>query len=188
MKTLLFLITISLGSFLYSQTIVPLNTSFDNIPQGGYVKDTQNQLNPFEGIWVFQQGSKKVTIKLSKLIYYMEGGQKKYYTDIINGRYKVENGSAVVYDDLSEVMLTGDISGNNFRQGYYELSYWDEKECRLLYHVKIKLDPNNSNILIWEMTSDSLSAFDFEDECQRKYDSDWGTISTLPVSMILTRQ
>lgn len=68
------------------------------------------------------------------------------------------------------------------------MDYWDEKECRLVYNVKIKLNPFDSNKLIWEMAIDGIVAFDFEDECQRKYDSDWGTISTLPVSMILTRQ
>lgn len=188
MKTLLFLITISLGSFLYSQTIVPLNTSFDNIPQGGYVKDTQNQLNPFEGIWVFQQGSKKVTMKLEKLIYYNDSGLKKYYKDKIKGRYKVENGTTLIYSDWNEEMIYGDINGVTFRNGYYLMDYWDEKECRLVYNVKIKLNPFDSNKLIWEMAIDGIVAFDFEDECQRKYDSDWGTISTLPVSMILTRQ
>ncbi len=189
MKTILFLITISLSSFLFSQTIVPLNTSFENIPDNGYVKDTQNQLNPFEGTWVFQQGSKKVTIKLEKLIYYNDSGLKKYYIDIIKGRYKVENGTTVVYNDLNEITLTGDISGSLFNsEGYYKMSYWDENECRLLYRVKIKLNPFDSNKLIWEMAIAGIVAFDFEDECQRKYDDDWGTISTLPVSMILTRQ
>ena len=147
-----------------------------------------NQLNPFEGIWVYQQGAKKVTIRLDKIIYHVESGRKKYYVDVINGRYKVENGSIVIYNDMVQPMLTADISGNDLWQGFYHLSYFDEKECWLLYNVKIKLDPNNSNRLIWEMGLDGMAAFDFEDECQRKYDSDWGTVSTLPKNMVLTRQ
>src|SRR5690606_162651 len=188
MKTILITISILISSVIFSQTIVPLNTEFDDIPHNGYVQDTQNQLNPFEGIWVYQQGSKKVTIKMEKIVYHLDSGEKHYYKDILKSRYKVENGTTIVYNDLNELMQTGDISGNNFWQGYYHLSYWDATECRLLYHVKIKLDPNDSNRLIWEMSSDSLTAFDLEDTCTRKYDEDWGTVSTLPVNMILTRQ
>lgn len=187
MKTLL-IVLFFFSTFLFSQTIVPLNTSFENIPDNAYVKDTQNQLNPFEGTWVFQQGSKKVTMKLEKLIYYDDSAYPKYYIDIIKGRYKVENGTTLIYSDWNEEMIYGDISGVTFRNGFYLMDYWDEKECRLVYNVKIKLNPFDSNKLIWEMAIDGIVAFDFEDECQRKYDSDWGTISTLPVSMILTRQ
>ena len=188
MKTKLLYIIFLLCYCLYGQTVVQLNTPFDDIPDNGYVKDMQNQLNPFVGIWVYQQGNKKVTIKLEKLVYHLDSGRKKYYKDIIKGRYKVEIGSTIVYSDFNELMEAGDISGAVFWQGFYHLSYFDEKECWLLYNVKIKLDPNNSNRLIWEMGLDGMAAFDFEDECQRKYDSDWGTVSTLPVNMVLTRQ
>lgn len=40
----------------------------------------------------------------------------------------------------------------------------------------------------WQMTIDGIVAYDFEDECQRKYDSDWGTVTTLPKNMVLIRQ
>lgn len=184
---MIFSILILVSSVLLSQTVVPLNTPFDDIPDNGYVKDTQNQLNPFQGTWIYQEGSKKVTIKLEKLVYHLDSGRKKYYVDIINGRYKAENGSTIVYDDLNEPMLTGDISGNDLWQGYYHLSYWDEKECRLLYDVKIKLDPTNSNKLIWEMSlNDHLTAF--ETDCPRLDDPDWGSVVTLPENMVLTRQ
>ena len=189
MKTIFYLLAVLMSFVLYGQnTVVPLNTPFDDIPDNGYVKDTQNQLNPFAGIWVYQQGTKKVTIKLEKLIYYNDGAYPKYYIDVINGRYKVENGSTIVYSDWNEEMLYGDISGVMFRNGYYLMDYWDEKECRLSYDVKVKLDPNNSNRLIWEMSVTGIVSYDFEDECQRKYDSDWGTVSTLPRDMVLIRQ
>lgn len=71
----------------------------------------QNQLNPFEGTWVYQQGAKKVTMHLEKLVDYYGYGKKKYYKDVINGRYKVENGTTVVYNDLDENMLDADIGG-----------------------------------------------------------------------------
>src|SRR5690606_29543669 len=119
MKTYLISIVILLSINLSSQTVVPLNTPYRDIPNNGYLRDTFNQLNPFVGIWVYQQGNIKVTIKLEKLIYYLDIGYPKYYKDIIKGRYKVENGSTVVYSDWNKPMIDGYIAGSVFSQGYY---------------------------------------------------------------------
>lgn len=190
MHTKIIYFIIFIGSSLMGQTtIYPLGTPTDQIVEGGYEKDTQNQLNQFEGTWVYNQGSKKVTIKLQKLIDQNVLPNKTYYNDAIKGLYKVQNGQSVVYNDLNEQMLNGDISGIIFSNGYYKMTYWDEKECRLPYGVKIKLDPTNSNKLIWEMTPpEVIVAFDFEDECTRKLDSDWGSVVTIPLNMVLTKQ
>lgn len=114
MKTIIILIVSLLSANLLSQNIRPLNTPYRDINDGDYWRDTQNQLNAFEGIWTYQQGSKKVTIKLEKLIDYNNIGYPKFYKDKIKGRYKVENGSTVVYSDWNKPMIEGDISGINF--------------------------------------------------------------------------
>ena len=186
MKTYLITIILLLCLSLAGQ-VFPLNTHISNITDGAYWKDTQNQLNPFVGVWVYQQGSKKVTIKLEKLIDYNDIGHPKYYKDKLKGRYKVENGTTVVYSDWNETMLNGDISGIMFKQGNYLLSYFDEPECDLPYDVKIKIDPNNSNRLIWDMEGDGVVQ-PFATDCARYFAPDLGAISTLPLHMVLTRQ
>lgn len=187
MKPIIILIMSLLSTALLSQTIRPLNTHYKNINDGDYLKDTQNQLNPFVGTWVYQQGNKKVTIKLEKLIYYLDIGHPKYYEDTLKGRYKVENGSTVVYSDYNELMQTGDITGAVFSQGYYLMSYFDEPECDLPYDVKIKIDPNNSNRLFWDMEGDGV-VIPLRRDCARYSAPDLGAITTIPLHMVLTRQ
>ncbi|AXT18959.1 hypothetical protein D7030_15015 [Flavobacteriaceae bacterium AU392] len=59
-----------------------------------YNKDIDNDLNKFEGTWVYQIGSTKFTIVLEKLIQDFNGD---WYEDVLVGNYKyVDNGSPVL--------------------------------------------------------------------------------------------
>lgn len=67
---------------------------FENIAKdiyGAYHKDTQNQLNPFEGTYIYTIGSTSLKIVLQKKI--MSSMNGYYYEDIIIGEYQyIENG------------------------------------------------------------------------------------------------
>ncbi|AXT18958.1 hypothetical protein D7030_15020 [Flavobacteriaceae bacterium AU392] len=59
-----------------------------------YNKDIDNDLNKFEGTWVYQNGTTSFTIVFQKLVQYFNGD---WYEDKLIGSYKyIENGTELV--------------------------------------------------------------------------------------------
>jgi len=76
-----------------AQTIIPLFDGPTNV-NGGYYKDTYNDLNKFEGTWKYTNGTTSLTIILQKreMISY-DDSYNNYYEDVLIGGYiYVENG------------------------------------------------------------------------------------------------
>lgn len=174
--------------------ILPLDTRVYNRPHNSYLKDTQNQLAPFVGTWVFTHGNKKITIRFQKVMrYFNAGAQPHYYKDILRGLYKVEENGVVIYSDWDNPINNADIYGQLFsNDGHYLMSYRDVANCGITGRIKIKIDPNNSNRLIWEIPSSDLYPYDAdieEGECpQFLADPNFGRPMTLPYNMVLNKQ
>ncbi|PKF74681.1 DUF6705 family protein [Chryseobacterium sp. PMSZPI] len=49
-----------------AQQIFPLNTFPEKIPVGSYIKDLNNELNPFVGIWIGHYNGKSVKLEIVK--------------------------------------------------------------------------------------------------------------------------
>lgn len=151
MKTLYIFIIILIAKIAFCQDpILPLNAPADQITNGAYKKDTQNELPPFEGIWVFQQGNKKVTLKFKKIMYHIDWGFPTYYKDILEAHYKVEEGGNVLYDDLSNPFDgTADVFGHFFKNGKYLISFTDTYKCDIGGEAEIWIDSTGK--MHWEM-------------------------------------
>ena len=91
-KIVYYIITIfSITNYCYSQNpIIDLNQRDGTRLNGAYYKDVNNVLNPFEGTWLYVNGSTSLKIKLLKKENESNG---KYSEDIIIGGYEyIENG------------------------------------------------------------------------------------------------
>lgn len=82
-----------------SQTL-PLNTFMDNIPANAYVKDLNNELNPYEGTYKANYQGNEITLFITKVENRLEErAKKKFYRDALVVKYIVRNSSGSVLQD-----------------------------------------------------------------------------------------
>jgi hypothetical protein len=101
MKSKILLSLFIIGSLLSckAQTL-PLNTSFLDIPNGAYVKDTNNELNPYIGTYKANFNGNEITLFINKQEHKLEeSSQKNYYMDALVIKYIVKNSSGIVLQD-----------------------------------------------------------------------------------------
>ncbi|RED44436.1 hypothetical protein DFQ10_103120 [Winogradskyella eximia] len=117
--------------------IMPLDTYIHNTPEGGYIKDLDNELDKFVGTWIYTNGLTTLTFELQKLELFYDG---EHYEDILIGEYKyVENGIEIVnllplLDEGSGVIAHGHkISGRQIipKDRYVACNDCDDNERRL---------------------------------------------------------
>lgn len=83
-----------------AQTTLPLNTSLKDIPANSYLKDLNNELNSYTGIFQGNFQGKSITLYISKIENKLQkSSQKIYYSDILDIKYIVKNSSGVVLQD-----------------------------------------------------------------------------------------
>jgi hypothetical protein len=124
MKTLNIIIIALLSIHCKAQTpIIDVIGTRMGQPDGYYVKDINNLLNPFEGTYLYTNGNTSFKIILVKKVQQFNG---RYYEDLIIGEYQyIENGIEkvntlnqinTVYNDQRSHNIDGNwIVNNNFR-------------------------------------------------------------------------
>lgn len=76
------------------QNSLPLNTLMDDIPQGAYVKDLNNELNPYIGVYKANYQGNEITLYITK-----EEDRptkrmnKNFFRDVLSIRYIVKSSS-----------------------------------------------------------------------------------------------
>lgn len=88
MNKIFLIITSIVLSTLYKGQEYPLNTNIDDIPKNAYLKDTNNELDKYVGVWKGQWDGKTLYLDLRKLKYYYKGNYP-YYMDKIFGERKI---------------------------------------------------------------------------------------------------
>ncbi|WBX95921.1 DUF6705 family protein [Chryseobacterium gambrini] len=166
---LLFLVIVSCKA-----QIIPMNNDHVEIPDGAYLKDTENFLDKFIGTWKYQNGNEQFTIILKKKLKYNFDG---YYSDILYGEYKYINPSGqIVINTLDKIDLIIDelkhnisdamfISNNEFPKctncgiGEFRIkSFFDDPDisglinCRIVFRyinpttIKVKVLGSNGRV------------------------------------------
>ncbi|GAB0156891.1 hypothetical protein CHRYSEOSP005_21580 [Chryseobacterium sp. Alg-005] len=97
---ILFALTLFIILMSCKAQTLPLNTSFLDIPNGAYVKDTNNELNPYVGIYKTNFNGNEVTLFITKQEHKLEeSSQKNYYMDALVIKYIVKNSSGIILQD-----------------------------------------------------------------------------------------
>ena len=94
MKNIL-LTLLTITAFSCKSRIIPQNNAYVDIPQGAYIKDTQNFLDNFVGTWQYQNGNEQFTITFAKELHHK---YTSWYEDILYGEYKYidVNGNTII--------------------------------------------------------------------------------------------
>ena len=94
-----------------AQQILPLNTSAYNAPTNSYLKDLNNEFDPFVGTWmVYYQGKsiKLVVDKEIKIPFEMWG--KNFYRDRLMVRYEIKNQNGQILEATLNKDFTNDVA------------------------------------------------------------------------------
>ncbi|MBA5247508.1 hypothetical protein H1R16_04450 [Marnyiella aurantia] len=106
MKKLLYLALFLICIACKAQTVA-FNTSLDDIPDGAYVKDLNNELDPFIGEYKVTYEGRETTLFISKVsqkpIAY---GNKNYFQDVLIVKFIVKNFSGTVLQDTQNIATT----------------------------------------------------------------------------------
>lgn len=110
MKKIIHLILILISNFVFSQcnNIIDLYTactsiSVDYAINGNYYKDLGNNLNPFEGDYLYVNGNNSLRFVLQKKMSTEHHGTDTYCEDMIVGGYKLVTNNVVILDGLNNV-------------------------------------------------------------------------------------
>ena len=154
MKNIILITILFLSNMVNSQNVISLtNKKHEDKKNGNYFKDTNGSLDPFIGIWVWENttNTAKMTIKLVKKEMHDGNGIVDYKEDILMGGYKyVENGIVIIdnltfstnytdsnYAIIKSVFLTGP-GLPEIRVQLYDVV----KRKRLMGKFKINSNPN----------------------------------------------
>lgn len=134
-----------------SQTL-PLNALMDDIPQGAYVKDLNNDLNAYVGIYKANYKGNEITLFINKVEHKFEKRTNKdYFMDVLDVKYTVKNSSGLILQDTSNGNLPN-IEFYSIRLRSYNNSvtfYYSGTNCKVGWG-KIILKRLNSTQLSWE--------------------------------------
>lgn len=127
MRELIKIVFLMLGFLMNAQNQVLPIYNWSDQQAGAYYKDLNNELDPFEGTWLYTNGTTTLKLQLEKIEQFYNG---TYYEDLIIGEYQyVENGLEVI-NTLANINLTDaythEIYGNTI---YKDCAYLPASSC-----------------------------------------------------------
>lgn len=155
MKNTIFKILLLLGlisSFLSCKAQqYPLNTDYDEVPDYSYLKDLNNELDPYIGTYKTNYNGKEVILYITKVNDKLEKRpQKVFYRDVLTIKYIVKNSSGTILQDTQNTNLqTNGIS--SFRIRSYDntlLLAYEGTNCRVGWGT-ILLKKINATQISW---------------------------------------
>lgn len=109
---------LSCSSAFCQSPVYPIFNNGQNLPDDDsnvYFKDINNDLDKYEGIWIWEENGNKLTVALEKKVQHYLFDE--YYEDIIVGNYKYEENGVVIIDTMTNPLPDPDIiSGTNYIQ------------------------------------------------------------------------
>jgi hypothetical protein len=94
----IFLLTVILLSFsCKAQQNYPLDTDYETVPNYSYLKDTNNELSPFVGIWKANFNNQEIILKIDKVENYLiDYISNKFYQDTLFMRYSIKTAQGTI--------------------------------------------------------------------------------------------
>lgn len=151
MKKHFFIILLLTSIFCSAQTL-PLRT-YTEIPENAYLKDTNNELQNYEGTWKGIWDGKTIFVTFKKLTN-QYNANLKYYKDYIVGKFKVLDGNGnILFDNLSISDANAKIWGARITKidNKYALIYNDADLCNTRAKIEIDFTDATKPHLNWNL-------------------------------------
>ncbi|MDR6405937.1 MULTISPECIES: DUF6705 family protein [Chryseobacterium] len=98
------LLSFFISAFSCKAQQYPLDTDFRNIPNNSYLKDLNNELDPYIGTYQTIFNGKQITLFVTKephkLIDYVT---RKFYRDVLSIKFVVKNSNGVILQDTQNL-------------------------------------------------------------------------------------
>lgn len=155
MKNIFLIILLSSAIACTAQTY-PLRT-FTSIPENAYLKDTNNELNAYEGTWKGTWNNRTIFVTLKKVTHkYNEN--LKYYKDFLIGKFKVlDNNGNILFDNTNLPDDNTKIWGGGIRKvdDKYSLNYVDQDLCNTSGNIRISFTDSTKTKINWNLYVDN---------------------------------
>ena len=156
MKNIFSLFAIFIAIISCSAQTYPLRT-YTELPPGSYLKDTNNELSEYEGIWKGVWNGRVIYLQIKKLNYNYNT-TLKYYSDILIAKFKVTDSNGnILFDNTSLDDSLAKITGGKFKKSNqkYSLGYVDNDICGLNGFIEIKFTDFTKTQLNWRFNEGS---------------------------------
>ncbi|WP_144280871.1 DUF6705 family protein [Chryseobacterium echinoideorum] len=161
-KVTLFIGVIANALSCKAQVIQPLNTKLKDAAQNAYLKDLDNDLNKFIGIYTSTYQDKSITLYITKEYEKLiQSHSKSYYQDVLSVRYIVKDLSGLTLQDTQNTVF----QPNQIRFTIYSVKSVPQENFVILIYGgtncgigwgEIRLKKLNSTQLSWEYNPNSL--------------------------------
>lgn len=155
MKNTFYIATILLITISCKAQTYPLRSYFER-PENSYLKDTNNELQYYEGTWKGEWNGKITYIYLKKIEHQYESYLKEY-RDILIGRFKVTDlGGNILFDNTTLPDNDVKIQGTRFRKAddKYSLIYVDKDLCGRSGDILFSFTDSTKTKLQWQYSQD----------------------------------
>ncbi|WP_312513708.1 DUF6705 family protein [Chryseobacterium culicis] len=146
----------------------PLKTDYTEIPNYSYLKDTDNELDSFIGVWQGNYNNNTITLYITKEIHKLfDENQHKYYKDILSIKYIVKNSAGSIIQNTQNMT----IQPNQLRHTIYSQWAEDSGDTMLFYYGgtncgvgwgSIKAKKIRSSQISWEYRPNDIILDDSE--------------------------
>jgi hypothetical protein len=118
---------------------------------GAYFKDINDDLDKYEGIWVWEENGNKLTIVLEKSI--QDDWFPSHYEDLIVGNYKYEENGIVIVDTMTNPIINPNLTDD----GYHITLWGDNKTPFITYMRGVFVDPVRSEYASYDLWCDYIT-------------------------------
>ena len=190
MKKIIYIFTLLQSVIGFSQ-ILPLNQSPFERPNGCYIKDLNNDLQPYVGTWETTWDNKKFSITIEKVTQhlYTRPNGDSYYKDFLIGKYLVTNlSNNVVIESTLNISNVNDVTLYSVTSGANSKIIFLYKESAPCYNrAEITLERNSSNSNVLEYSFNQFHS-DWLKSPQCTYSKQVDIPVAIPkITMILTK-
>ena len=114
-----------IGFMCKAQVVYPLNTFYDDIPKGSYIKDINNDLDSFIGLWKVNYDQKEILISVKKIIKKnIVIANNNFYADILQLTYTIK--------DINTGKILQENMASNLGK-YYSESFYYNPNTKIVY-------------------------------------------------------
>lgn len=128
-----------------------------------YVKDVNNRLDQFVGVWKGSYGGKNYEFHFTKKL---KDSQWELKWDYIIGRFQVkDNAGNIIYTSLNKADGSTMFSGDNFQNNVYLMNFVGNYDCLESGTVYIETLPNNLNQMTLDYSQDNDGIITSPSQC-----------------------
>jgi hypothetical protein len=186
MKNIFLFLLFTFALLCRAQQTYPLRT-YTNIPENSYLKDTNNELQSYEGTWKGTWNNKIIFITFKKITN-KYNPNLKYFKDLLIAKFVVkDNNGNILFDNTNLSDNSAKIKGFGFikNTSKYLINYQDPDLCHMTGSGRINFTDATKTKLEWKYSQDTEW---IENECFYHGLPESQRPEPLPMNIILTKQ